>query len=161
MREWYLGLLGVLLAGCGGGTEGPPVYQLQGQVKFNGEPVPYGRVEFVPDTAKGNSGGSGYADIVDGKYDTALPSGRGVIGGPHLVTFTGQSAKPAVTANAEGTIDETAASDAAPIPLLFSEYREEHDLPKEDSVLNFDLPPEAAFTLKAGAADANRPANEP
>src|SRR5690606_14257145 len=71
-------LLASLLVGCGGG--GPALYDVSGAVTLDGKPVPFGRITFTPDLSKGNSGGPGYAGIVDGKFTTASATGRGVIG---------------------------------------------------------------------------------
>lgn len=143
-----------LLLGCGGGG-GPTLYQLKGEVKFDGKPVVHGRVEFEPDTTKGNSGGMGYADIVDGKYDTSTASGRGVIGGPHIIHVTGSDSKPPA-AGPDGTLDEIAAAEAPSPKLLFSDYKLEQDLAKENGELNIDVP--AAAGLSNAPSPANRPA---
>ena len=169
MKSFLTGITAVLLLGCGG-TDGPQLYQLSGEVKFEGQPLPYGRIEFEPDVSKGNSGGIGYADIVEGKYDTATSSGRGVIGGPHIVRFYGSSEKPQEAA-ADGTLDETAASASsgpegasakgnANLPLV-SGYEQAHDVKKEDGTLNFELPPEASAAAAKAASVARRPGNEP
>jgi len=151
-------LLTLAISGCGGG--GPTLFQLKGEVKFDGQPVPFGRVEFEPDTAQKNSGGLGYAEIVDGKYDTAAPGGRGVVGGKHLVRFTGQATKPSASADASGTIDEVAAAAAPPVEYLFNGYTQPYDLPQADSTLDFNLPPEAKDSLTGPAARRGR-SNEP
>lgn len=124
----------VLLSGCGGG--GPNVYELSGTVSFDGDPLPYGRVTFVPDTEKGNSGGAGYADVINGEFDTAAPGGRGVIGGPHRVRFTGFESQPT-----DDGADEVAAANAPPVKMLFRNFEQEHDLPEESSdSVSFEIP---------------------
>lgn len=130
----------VLICGCGGG-DGPTLYDLNGTVSFDGKPLPYGIVRFVPDETKSNSGGAGYAEIVDGKYDTTALGGRGVIGGPHKIRFTGFESKPT-----DDGADEVAAAEAPPVKMLFRDFEQDHDLPKESGEQNFDIPAVAAGT---------------
>jgi hypothetical protein len=137
-------LLAAVLAGCGGG--GPALHQLEGEVTFNGKPVPYGLIEFEPDTSKGNSGGMGYATIRDGKYDTSAEGGRGVVGGPHTIYFTGMEGEPPE----QPADDYVGPVDPAP-PMLFRKFSQPHDLPQEDATVDFQVPPEAAESVKAPA----------
>src|SRR5690348_2686083 len=74
-----------LAAGCGGGKG----HRVSGKVTFKGAPVPAGRIYFTPDSTKGNTGPTGYADIKDGAYDTAAAGGQGVTGGPVVVAIEG------------------------------------------------------------------------
>lgn len=112
-----------LLAGCGG-PAGPARYDVEGVVTYDGKPVPAGRVVFEPDSAKGNQGPACYADIEDGKY--ASPSGKGTVGGPHVVRINGSNGVP---------------HDESPLgTALFPEYRTNVDLPKETATHDFDVP---------------------
>ncbi|MCR9119920.1 MAG: hypothetical protein NXI22_23535, partial [bacterium] len=78
--RWLFLFTGVaLLTGCG--ESGPVRYQVSGKVQFQGKPVPAGSVIFTPDTAQGNSGPQGVAEIVDGAYRTS-GGGLGTVGGP-------------------------------------------------------------------------------
>ena len=70
-------LLVTLSVGCGK-DEGNRV---SGMITFNGQPVPAGKIYFTPDTSKGNSGPTGYADITNGRYDTASEAGKGIFHG--------------------------------------------------------------------------------
>ena len=72
-------------AGCGKST-GSRVF---GAVAFDGKPVPGGKIYFTPDAAKGNSGPSGFADITNGRYDTAATGGRNVQPGPIIMAADG------------------------------------------------------------------------
>ncbi len=76
-----------LAAGCGGGGE--KAFRLSGEVRYDGQPIPYGDVLFTPDGAKGNSGPQGIAQIRDGRYDTGAAEGKGFAGGPTVVRVTG------------------------------------------------------------------------
>src|SRR5262245_20640722 len=75
-----------VLTGC---SPGERVYQLSGTVTYAGKPIPVGHIIFEPDANSGNKGGSGFAKIKDGHYDTSILDGRGVLGGPHVVRIQG------------------------------------------------------------------------
>ena len=123
-----------LLVGCGG-DDGPPRADVSGTVTFKGQPVPVGKIFFEPDTAKGNSGPQAFADIKDGKYSTA-ESGKGVVGGPHLVRISGWDGK----AQGDMTMGNS----------IFVDYRTVVDLPKEAAVLDFLVPESAGATVPKG-----------
>lgn len=122
----------IFVAGCGGETDkGPKRYQISGTVTFEGKPVPYGTISFMPDSEKGNQGPQGIAEIVDGKFNTAT-KGKGIVGGPHQITITGASEK--ADPNAPEDLD-TPARDVS----LFKPFETEFDFPKEDTTKNFDV----------------------
>jgi hypothetical protein len=79
-------LVTAALAGCG--PAAPEFHQLSGKVTFDGQPVVYGTVEFIPDAAKGHKGPAGSADINDGVYDTSLAGGQGLSKGPYIARLT-------------------------------------------------------------------------
>jgi hypothetical protein len=110
----------VMVVGCSKQT-GPPRYTVSGTVTFRGEPVPVGTIAFEPDTSQGNRGPAGYADIVNGRFQTHL----GAVGGPHIVRINGASGP---------TIDETQDT------TLFSDYRTACDLPQQSTTIDFDVP---------------------
>lgn len=112
-----------LTAGCGGPT-GPERYQVSGSVQYEGKPVPVGTIVFEPDSSKGNSGPACYAQITAGRYMSE--SGKGVIGGPHVVRIDGADGVPA---------DEMPQGQP-----LFPEYQTTIDLPKADSTQDFVVP---------------------
>lgn len=120
------------LLGCGGGSgDGPERYDLSGEVTFKGEPVPTGYIQFYPDSEKGNSGPGTGAEIKKGRYST--PTGKGVVGGPHVVEITGQDGVP-ITVEGEGEISEGTE--------LFPRYKTTVDLPKESGKQDFEVPNE-------------------
>lgn len=101
--KFFLALTIIAVVGCGG-PDGPQRFRLSGTVSFDGKPVPFGTVTFDPDSAAGNSGPQAAAMIVDGKYDTGIE--QGIVGGPHIVRFTGSSRQPTSTQpNAEPLFD--------------------------------------------------------
>jgi hypothetical protein len=112
----------LLTAGCNQDT-GPQRYQLSGEVKFAGQPVPHGMITFTPDSSQGNSGPQGVAIIKDGKYDTAAPDGKGIGGGPTIIHITGQGP------------DQR---------QVICEFVEKVDLPRQDSQHHIDIPASAA-----------------
>ncbi len=140
-----LGLF-LCLAGCG--SSGPTLYNIKGSVSLDGQPVPAGRIEFEPDTAQGNSGGMGFARIVNGTYDTSAPGGRGVLGGPHRVRITGYDGQTA-------SQDESTPLTIEAKPL-FVGYTVNEELPSEEGATkDFPLPASAKGydSFKSGNAD--------
>src|SRR5206468_6538175 len=83
-----LGLAAALAVVAGCAPAGPTYYHVAGTVSFDGRPVPKGTVSFEPDAAKGVRGQMGYADLVDGKFDTR-GGGKGVLGGPYVIRILG------------------------------------------------------------------------
>ena len=133
-RVFGVGLLPVvaccLAVGCGDKT-----YRVSGKVTFNGKAIQEGRIQFIPDSAKGNKGPVGSADIKDGQYDTGAAGGKGVIGGPMVIQIEAwdpakKSEKP----------DKSPLSVAPP---LFPPYQTSADLPKSDSNKDIDVPADA------------------
>lgn len=86
---WVCGLCG----GCGRG-DGVKRTDISGSATFAGSPIVYGTIEFIPDEKKGNSGPTGAAEIINGKYNTKEKGGRGVVKGPHHVRITAYSEAP-------------------------------------------------------------------
>ncbi len=120
---WWL----LAAGGCGGGGgDGPPRFDVSGSVTFNSQPVPFGRIVFDPDTAAGNKGPQGFAEIRDGRYDTR--TGRGIVGGAHVVRISGFGKDPK-TGNEDN-----------PVPALFPDYQTKVELPKQESTQDFEVP---------------------
>lgn len=116
--------------GCGGDS-GPERFDVSGKVTLDGGPLSSGQIVFEPDATAGNSGPSGYADIVDGEYDTA--NAKGTVGGAQIVRITGESAG----AN-----------------LRIREYQTTVDLGSESSTQDFNVPREAAETFDPSSVPA-------
>jgi hypothetical protein len=135
-----LGGLLAVIPGCGDG--GPRRYEVSGQVTYDGKPVPTGYLYFEPDKSQGNDGPGTQIGLSDGQYKTA--PGRGVIGGPHIVTITGLETGP----ESQSSGPAAAGPDASPfgpdvkVPnfkLLFPPVKRKVDLPRKDAVEDFHL----------------------
>jgi len=107
--------------GCSRG--GPDRYEISGQVTYQGQPVPGGRILFAPDGSVANSGPGAVAEIENGHYRTRR--GLGAVDGPHVVTIYGT--------------DGTAATEDRD-NALFPEYRTTVELPAGSAQFDFDVP---------------------
>lgn len=131
MRRLLLAATAVMIFVSGCGPTGPAVYRRSGTVTFNGKPIPMGKIYFDPDVAAGGSGPSGFADIVDGKYDTNHGEGKGGPAGPMIVRVTGHT-------------DENKDPVSGFGPPLFKEYQSKVDLPASAHTFDLDVPASAA-----------------
>jgi hypothetical protein len=103
-RRWRWlapGLLAAGLVGCGP-DHGLTLGRARGKVTYNGEPVHYGTVLFVPDATKGTDGPSAMGIIrEDGTYELSTDSGGdGALVGVHKVGVVGLDPTPV---NAQAT----------------------------------------------------------
>jgi hypothetical protein len=119
-------LLAMVASGCGSDAGG---YSISGKATFQGQPIPKGYLIFAPDASKGNKGPGGRATISNGTYQS--DSGKGVVGGPYVITVYGYDGVPAKSEDGE------ALPDGQP---LFSPYRMTAELPKEDTTKDIDVP---------------------
>jgi hypothetical protein len=104
--------------GCSGEEK---LYRVWGTVTYGGKPIPKGLIFFDPQA----DGPQGFANIVDGKYDTSQ-QGKGVRGGAYDVRvngFTGIEAPEAPFGQA-----------------LFPEFHGTKELPQADSTFDLDVP---------------------
>jgi len=118
-------------AGCGGDLG----YDISGKVTFDGKPIPQGKIYFSPDGAKNNKGGTGYADIKDGSYNTASPGGKKHVGGPMQIMIEGSDPSQKIEDPVNGEMT---------IKSLFPGYQTSADLDKKKSTKDFDVPATAA-----------------
>jgi hypothetical protein len=125
----------VVLAWSSTGCDGESVYRVSGTVTFMGKPVPAGKIYFMPDSSKGNTGPTGYADIKDGKYDTSN-GGRGSMAGPVIIAIEGiDPSGPPPKADPEGEVTAK---------VLFARYETSADMPKSSSTKDIEVPAEAS-----------------
>lgn len=115
--------------GLGCGDDGPKRYRLSGEVKFDGQPIPFGDVLFTPDGSKKNTGPQGFANIRDGKYDTGDSEGKGIGGGATIIRVTGFT---------------------GPGGKLLCEVEIPVDLPAADGTHSIDVPKKDDPTRKMG-----------
>jgi hypothetical protein len=109
------------LAAFYGCAQEEKLYQVSGTVTHGGKPIPKGLIFFDP-TADGPQG---FANIVDGKYDTVL-QGKGIRGGAYAIRVNG--------------FDGKEANEAPFGQALFPEYTGTKDLPQADSTFDLDVP---------------------
>jgi hypothetical protein len=118
----------LVAAGCGQGADsGPDRFHATGTVRFDGQALQRGTIQFLP--AEGNSGPEGFATITDGQYDTKLEGSAGHVGGKMVIKI-----------KAEGPVSQNDEPTKPPFDIWGTEV----DLPKSDSEQNFDVPKDAA-----------------
>lgn len=121
-RAWVMAVALAAALGCGPGDGGGNA-QMRGKVTFKGQPVQLGRVYFDADQKKNPGGQSGYADIKDGRYDTAA-GGKAPSAGPVNVRVEGLT--PPGANGLHG--------------LLFRQYEFPADLPAGKSEKDIEVP---------------------
>ena len=107
-----------VLSGC---SKGEKLYRVTGNVTHAGKPIPKGLIFFDPTV----DGPQGFANILDGKYDTSA-QGAGVRGGSYNIRVNG--------------FDGKEAGEAPFGQPLFPEYTGKKDLPEEDTTFDLDIP---------------------
>ncbi len=126
-------LLASSLFGCGGSKGN----RVSGKVTFAGKPVPAGKIYFMPDGSKNNSGATGYAEINDGAYDTSATGGQGVTIGAMIVAIEGfDPATAGKKEKGDTSGEETTKS-------LFPRYETTVELPGSATTKDFDVPADA------------------
>lgn len=139
----------VLIAGCGGA--GSTAKHVAGTATFDGKPIAYGQIEFIPDGDKKHTGPAGSAEIVDGKFDTKA-GGQGIHFGPHQVRITAYEGRPPATG-----ADETAAVDSP--PPLFVGYSMAMDISTPEVAVA--VPPDAKGFNLFGSGKSTRRSDDP
>ncbi len=120
----------VVVAGCGDAGN-----RVTGSVTFDGRPVPAGKVYFKPDGEAGNTGATGYADIVDGRYDTAAEGARNVGTGAMIISVEGNEPQ-----GAAGGEDADVTS-----KVLFLGYEIRQEIASGDVTLDIAVPADASL----------------
>ena len=115
----------VVIVGCG--KSGPEKYNISGTVTYQGKPVPAGQILFQPDVSQGNKGPSCVVGIKNGHYD-ASGSGKGHIGGPHILVISGGADQNNLPPEERGG------------GVAFREVKVKLDLPKSKSVQDIEVP---------------------
>lgn len=127
-----------LLAGCGGGAEDR--LNFSGKATFEGQPIVYGTVTFLPDEGAGHKGPTGTATIVNGEYDTSKEGSQGVLPGAHVLRIT------AYPAPLNPSTDETVPTKQ--VEPLFVNYEMKADLKEE--TFDITVPAEARGSKPKG-----------
>lgn len=130
-------LFAFLVVGCGSSDSG--VHHLSGKVTFNGQPVPKGRITFLPDASKGGTGQGCFAEINEGVYDTRAS------GAP--------TPEGATTVRIEGFDGKTSASNAVGKPIFLG-YEVKLESLRAGTTQDFDVPATAAKTLPKPGEEA-------
>jgi hypothetical protein len=113
----------VLFAGCGSSEK---LYDVSGTITFEGKPIPKGLIFFDPDPTKGTHGTQGFANIENGRFDTAVPGkGKGIRGGTYNIRIGGFDGKE---------------KPEAPFgQFLFPEHELTKELPPEKQTFDYDV----------------------
>ncbi len=120
-------VLSCLICGCGG-ESGPPRFDLEGTVTYDGKPVPAGKIYFTPATSDpAVTDARGDADIIEGAFST-VQSGQGHLGGRQTVRIEGYDG------------DSNLKNDFHPLGNPIFKYTEEIELPQEASHHAFEVP---------------------
>jgi hypothetical protein len=83
---WLIGCGLALAVGCGQHSDLPPLAKVSGRVTLDGQPLPRGTVQFVPDASKGASGPAAVGTIgPDGRYELVTAGAPGAVIGWHQV----------------------------------------------------------------------------
>ena len=99
---------------------------MSGTITFEGQPIPKGLIFFDPDPAKGTPGTQGFANIEDGRFDTAVPDkGRGIRGGAYIIRISG--------------FDGREAPEAPFGQPLFPEHELTREFPAQDQTFDYDV----------------------
>lgn len=75
-------------------AKGPKRYDRWGKVTFKGQPIPRGTIHFDPDLHAPNDGPQGYADIVNGEFDTRKAPGLGSGSGKYFLRINAADGIP-------------------------------------------------------------------
>jgi hypothetical protein len=102
-------------------------FRVFGRATFDGKDLPAGRIYFEPDSSRGNSGASGYAEIVEGRFDTDK-NGKGSIGGPMIIRVNGHEKPTSLN------------DESSPVRTYVRDYEERVELPKGATEWNVAIP---------------------
>lgn len=113
----------LLLFGCGRGEQ---LFDVSGNISFEGKQIPKGLIFFDPDPTSATPGTQGFANIENGKFDTSVKGkGTGIRGGKYIIRIGGFDGK-------EGP--------EAPFgKFLFPEHQFTKELPAQKQTLDYDV----------------------
>lgn len=109
-----------VLTGCSADEK---TYEVSGTIQYQGKPVPKGLIFFDPE----GGGPQGFANIENGKYDTATPGqGKGIRGGKYSIRINGFDGK----VGAEAPFGQA----------IFPEHTFQKELPAQTQTFDYDVP---------------------
>lgn len=109
-----------VVVGC---SSDEKLYDVSGTVTHQGKGIPKGLIFFDPD----GGGPQGFANIENGKYDTATPGqGKGIRGGKYNIRVNGFDGRQGM----EAPFGEA----------IFPEHTFTKELPAEKQVFDYDVP---------------------
>lgn len=115
----------LLAAGCS--KDGPKRFDHWGKITYRGQPIPKGVMNFDPDLGAKNDGPQGFAEIVNGEYDTRKRPMTGPGSGKYVIRIFAADGVP---------------GPEAPMgkPLFTSQVELSEDLKAQDGELNLVIP---------------------
>ena len=131
-------LVAVSLAGCGGGGDDAR-FAIQGEVTFDGKPLPLGVIRFLP--TGGGSHPMVQANIKEGQY--SLPWNEGPQAGEHRVEIVAIAPVPESVANAPDS------------EVAMGEYIRQHGRPKPAVTIPVKYNRQSELTAKVAADGDN------
>lgn len=142
-----IGLSFLLLSGCGGNSI--ERHEVSGAATFDGQPIVFGTIQFIPKLADGMKAPTGSATIENGKYYT--DEGQGIVNGPHEIRVTAYPSKLV------DTEDETVEVEI--IEPLFVGYSMDASI--ESPSFDVIVPAEAEGYNSANTGATSRSRNDP
>ena len=135
-RTLLAAIMAAVAAGCGSSADsGPERFELTGEVRLQGQPVPRGEVQLIPDSTAGNSGPASLAYIRDGQFETE--PGKGIVGGQYIIEVSGYQ-----------ELDELDQDGSPVVRELFPVYT---------TKIRFDTPPEPCqIEVSVGGTDGSQ-----
>lgn len=137
----------LFLSGCGGNSV--ERHEVSGTATFDGQPIVFGTIQFIPKLADGKKAPTGSATIENGTYYT--DKGQGIVNGPHEIRVTAYPSKLI------DTEDETV--EAEIIEPIFVGYSMDASI--EPPSFDVIVPAEAEGYNSANTGATSRSRNDP
>ncbi|QDU10435.1 hypothetical protein [Gimesia aquarii] len=142
-----IGLSFLFLSACG--ENGVERHEVSGTATFDGQPIVFGTIQFIPKLDNEKEAPTGSATIENGKYHT--DEGQGIVSGPHEIRVT---AYPSKLVDSE---DETA--EVETVEPIFVGYSLEASI--EPPSFDVIVPAEAEGYNSANTGTTSRSINDP
>jgi hypothetical protein len=123
-RKLVLAAAFVAAAVAAGCSAEEKLYDVSGTITYQGKVIPKGLIFFDPEA--GTPGNQGFANIENGKYDTAAPGqGKGIRGGKYAVRIS--------------AFDGNVAPESPFGKGLFPEHQFTKDFPAQNQTFDYDV----------------------